>query len=804
LNNEEEAAVEKCIAIFNPCPIGMRKNYRCSICKDINHNCQTCPEEKQINKKTPPNTIKPGVYVLGECPYNTNTSMSYVNELMSEDYQYYSSEDEDYSKCKTPKWDTRAFDKTVIYKDDFMRNYTFQEESVTDDVAFFTPMVKKPKPHESLQINCPNPNNLSDGDGFPKPFGHPLNDKRDLFQKHFGNSNNGEEDRVGKHHSHETDRLQFDVLHKHFGNPSNVTRDANEYRVTKISPHETDQLQVDVFQKRLRNPSYVARDANQYSVPKRSPHETDQLQLDEFQLDVFPNHFGNRSNVTGDDDKYRVTKSTHHENDQLQLPNFHKQFGNPNNVTGDAFQQHFGNSDDTEHLQFHAFLKHLGNTTSKTSYAFATQFGSINEKHFGHIQNSAEIPVTKINSREPDLLQITSNQAINELSQGSVAVTKVVKPSSLHKDDHKSNDISVTFDTPTKTPEVHRLVASQIQLGNTNAVSDIDLTQGLIITKVVPPKLEISEAILQDSILQAQLGIFDSYPSHSIECNSPGDDEQFHCLITTILKNGRFMHSELLTAMLPINDVKNDNVPLHTIVLPQFDTMTLQVPLRALKLQLLSDDWLHCDLVDCWTILLNHSYSQIASSQSTFVTTTYFYNKHFESDVYSVEKLMKWVKKSRLDQMRLKQFVIPIHINAAHWFLIVIRKTTKEIWLIDSLPNAHPGIYFNNIMRFWADYMHLIGEGDIDCSQWKFFVKSCTRQEDFDSCGIFMCSNMLLLCNGCTNFKYPQNWADSFRRYMVYCFHLPYLVTMEDVCQMCGRWCVGNCSFCNEVKLHNE
>ena len=153
-----------------------------------------------------------------------------------------------------------------------------------------------------------------------------------------------------------------------------------------------------------------------------------------------------------------------------------------------------------------------------------------------------------------------------------------------------------------------------------------------------------------------------------------------------------------------------------------------------------------------------------------------------------------WTKK------KIDQFIIPIHINKIHWFLIVIRNSTKEIWLIDSLPNEHASSYFNNVMRFWSDYMQSQGEDYINCSEWKFIDKNCTRQEDSDSCGIFMCSNMLLLCNASTTFNYPDHWAERFRQYMVYCFHLPYLFTMEDVCQMCGRWCVDSYCICNEVE----
>jgi Ulp1 protease family, C-terminal catalytic domain len=491
------------------------------------------------------------------------------------------------------------------------------------------------------------------------------------------------------------------------------------------------------------------------------------------------------------------------------LDAFLEQFGDANNESNGDISQH-----SVRTLQFDAFQKRYGNTTNGRKVDFT--------------QNS--VATLKIDAFQ----QAFGNATDVSFSQNSCIITKEVKPDFFHHEEHKNVDLSDDSYEITNTTNGRKvdftqnsvatlkIDAFQQAFGNATDVNfsqnsciitkevkpdffhheehkNVDLSANSCeITKVVPPEFEISEAILQNAILQEQLGFYKYYPSFTVEWKT-NEIKKFHRLVVSISNNSDFMECELKDALLPITLVENDDVPLNTVVFPQFDTLSLEVPLRKLKLQLMGTAWLHCDLVNCWTIMLNHSYSRKTSNLSTFVASTYFYNKSFECNVYSFEKVQRWIRKSRMDEINADQFVIPIHINEVHWLLMVIKKTSKEIWLIDSLPNKNPGIYFNNLMRFWSDYMHSRGEGDIDSSQWKFVVKYCTQQDDFVSCGIFMCSSMLMLCNGCNDFIYPENWADIFRRYMVYCLHLPYLFTMENVCRMCSRWCVGNCSFCNDV-----
>ena len=110
---------------------------------------------------------------------------------------------------------------------------------------------------------------------------------------------------------------------------------------------------------------------------------------------------------------------------------------------------------------------------------------------------------------------------------------------------------------------------------------------------------------------------------------------------------------------------------------PQFDSMSLKVPLVYVQRQLFSSAWLHCDLVNDWTILLNNAFFDYRGIDRTFIATTYFYSKFFNPDIYSFEKVKKWTIKWRLEDVNLNNFIIPIHIGEAHWFLMVVKKNRK-------------------------------------------------------------------------------------------------------------------------------
>jgi Ulp1 protease family, C-terminal catalytic domain len=526
---KEQQAIAEVKAMFNPCPEGMRKLYHCSICKDTSHNCQTCPVQKQKEVRTHPNTLKPGIYMLGECPFTTSRKMHSVNEMLAVDYQYYSSDEEDYSNLRIRKWDKKEEKK--LNKKQQRKSQTHNLEIVEDN------------------------------------------------------------------------KVDDEIVAENF-----------------------------VLWKKPPSPETDMSEENIHSPPE---------------YDVAPT---NLSELVGD--------------------------VKPNIV-------------DTKPID------------------------NIDPNH------------------DPGNIELSDDFAF--------------------------------------------------------------------ITHVTTPPLTISEQILQNAIVQQQLGFYGNYPRVTIEskCLLP---KRFEPLIGMISKNAEFMESELKEAFLPLEGMKsvNDDTCLYSLVPPQFDAMGLHVSLRKMRLQLFDSAWLHCDLVKCWTTLLHHSYLNPKLNETTFVACTYFYNKLFQSNVYCFQKVRKWVKKWSLEDKKLHQFVIPIHINDAHWFLMVVKKEMRQIWLIDSLDNANPDLYFNNVMHFWSDYMRDRGEVDIDCSQWQFIVKSCTLQDDSVSCGIFMCANMLMLCNGYKSFNYPKGWPIIFRRYMVYCLHLPYLFLMQDICPHCGRWFIASCSVCND------
>ena len=229
----------------------------------------------------------------------------------------------------------------------------------------------------------------------------------------------------------------------------------------------------------------------------------------------------------------------------------------------------------------------------------------------------------------------------------------------------------------------------------------------------------------------------------------------------------------------PIFLLTNDVVPLHSVVAPQFSTMGMTVRLSHVKGQLVSSNWLHCDLVNDWRIMINDTFFDRQYDRS-FVACTYFYNRYFDFDVYSFEKVKRWTSTWELEDENLNNFHIPIHINMAHWFVMIVRKKEKEIWLVDSMPNRHQLKYFRNVMQFWHDYMQSRGVVDLDLSEWKFVLKNTTRQVDSDSCGIYMCSNILMSCHDINVLRYPDEWKNSFKLFMLYCFHLPYLFSLQD------------------------
>lgn len=257
-------------------------------------------------------------------------------------------------------------------------------------------------------------------------------------------------------------------------------------------------------------------------------------------------------------------------------------------------------------------------------------------------------------------------------------------------------------------------------------------------------------------------------------------------MVFAIKSTVKFMEDEFKDALSLIKKCKKNETLFQNVVTPHYKGMVFYITLTHVKYQLLGNKWFQDELINDWGKLMNSMfYTKI--HDRTLITTSFLYTKLTENS-YTFSNVQNWILKKDLKDDNLKQVIFPINKGNTHWFLIVVRIEEKSIWLIDSMENKNPLLYFGNIMKCWSDYSVLHLDTIVDPQQWNLIVKASTPQHDGFSCGAFICSTMFMLGQQGRNYKYPYQWSLIFKRFMMYSFTLPFVFQYSDYCPNCCNW----------------
>lgn len=293
----------------------------------------------------------------------------------------------------------------------------------------------------------------------------------------------------------------------------------------------------------------------------------------------------------------------------------------------------------------------------------------------------------------------------------------------------------------------------------------------------------------------------DRYPKVQKETPIPTSCK-FDKMVCAIKSTVTFMNDECKFALSLIKQCKNkgkNKVCLfQQVVPPEYEGIELAITLSNVKDQLLGKDWFNGDLINDWGKMMNSVFFDKVQDR-TLVVNAQLYTKLMYDNIYCFSNVERWIKKKDMLDNNLKQVIIPINRGNVHWLLSVVKIQEKEVWLIDSSVNTDPQKYFCNILKCWSDFCLLHLDEILNPEEWKFIHKASTYQNDGNSCGTFVCSNMYMVAYNTRNFKYPVKWPLIFKSFMLYCFTRPYLFEYSDFCPTCLKWRIPNEVCCNNM-----
>jgi Ulp1 protease family, C-terminal catalytic domain len=277
--------------------------------------------------------------------------------------------------------------------------------------------------------------------------------------------------------------------------------------------------------------------------------------------------------------------------------------------------------------------------------------------------------------------------------------------------------------------------------------------------------------------------------------------DMFDRIVTAIKNSQGFLTKEWKKTLVLLKPLKkNGDMLFQEAITPRHGAIVLHLTVEQVTCQLSNDNWFNGDIVTDWARQLNKQFN-VASPHRSKVFDNFLFTKLVNAPEYCYDNIKKQMVEKHKDDITdpyLKHVIIPVNKSLLHWFLMVISPGNKEIWLIDSAHNNEPKKYFEYVMRFWYDSCSFLLGTTINTSQWKFIVKATTHQIDGTSCGAYICSNMYMVCTGNYSFRYPHQWHQYFKKFMLHCFRTPCIFELTDLCPVCGNWC--NPHECNTVK----
>lgn len=157
----------------------------------------------------------------------------------------------------------------------------------------------------------------------------------------------------------------------------------------------------------------------------------------------------------------------------------------------------------------------------------------------------------------------------------------------------------------------------------------------------------------------------------------------------------------------------------------------------------------------------------------TFTMNTYFYTKLCGNSSsknkysgYEYENVRRWIKRSKLDIMKMKRIIVPVH-DHLHWALAIINIRAKSITSFDSLPSRHSKKRLRPLAQWIKDELK---ENDVDQVENTDFKvirsKNAPLQNNSSDCGALVCANAVTVGYG-TDLVYKARHMMFFRRIMV-------------------------------------
>lgn len=151
------------------------------------------------------------------------------------------------------------------------------------------------------------------------------------------------------------------------------------------------------------------------------------------------------------------------------------------------------------------------------------------------------------------------------------------------------------------------------------------------------------------------------------------------------------------------------------------------------------------------------------------IWSTFFYVKLVEGGVYDYDRVKRWcAKKTKEPIDSYTHIVVPLHLNKAHWALIIIEKESRQICYYDSIrERSHDVTVPMNHVLTW--YKRQLKEENIidDGKLWHLHApEQIPQQSNAYDCGVFMLQYILIYALGEKDQWFNQEDVETIRTNM--------------------------------------
>lgn len=167
-------------------------------------------------------------------------------------------------------------------------------------------------------------------------------------------------------------------------------------------------------------------------------------------------------------------------------------------------------------------------------------------------------------------------------------------------------------------------------------------------------------------------------------------------------------------------------------------------------LELLSwkpNKWLNDNLINFYMELVNERSKHNPLLPKVYAFNTFFAKKLSEG-VYNYNNVRRWTKRLKLNIFSCQKVFFPINY-AKHWALIIAHMDRKRIEYYDSLGGKNHGLLYRVQEYFFDEHQDKL-QKPWDDEGWNFEIAEGPYQENWDDCGVFVCTYVDL-----TSLEYP-------------------------------------------------